>query len=54
MLTLGVIGGWMTKARIIAEPLQPNAVTSEVARRYGLRPQQVFPGATKRSNRPLR
>lgn len=30
------------KARIIAETLAPNAVVSEVARRYGLRPQQVF------------
>ncbi|MCF6112221.1 IS66-like element accessory protein TnpA [Mesorhizobium muleiense] len=30
------------KARIIAETLEPNAVISEVARRYGLRPQQVF------------
>ncbi|TPJ83169.1 transposase [Mesorhizobium sp. B2-6-2] len=30
------------KARIVAETLEPNAVVSEVARRYGLRPQQVF------------
>jgi transposase len=30
------------KARIIAETLEPNAIVSEVARRYGLRPQQVF------------
>jgi transposase len=30
------------KARIIAETLEPNAVISEVARRHGLRPQQVF------------
>jgi transposase len=30
------------KARIIAETLEPNAVISEVARRYGLQPQQVF------------
>lgn len=30
------------KARIIAETLEPNAVISEVARRYGLSPQQVF------------
>ena len=30
------------KARIIAETLEPDAVVSEVARRYGLRPQQVF------------
>lgn len=30
------------KARIVAETLEPNAVISEVARRYGLRPQQVF------------
>lgn len=30
------------KARIIAETLEPNAVISQVARRYGLRPQQVF------------
>ncbi|MFX6230715.1 transposase, partial [Acinetobacter baumannii] len=30
------------KARIIAETLEPGAVVSEVARRYGLRPQQVF------------
>ncbi|WP_353045550.1 transposase [Mesorhizobium sp. M1365] len=28
--------------RIIAETLEPNAIISEVARRYGLRPQQVF------------
>jgi len=30
------------KARILAETLEPNAIISEVARRYGLRPQQVF------------
>lgn len=30
------------KARIIAETLEPNAIISEVARRYSLRPQQVF------------
>jgi transposase len=30
------------KARIIAETLEPNAIISQVARRYGLRPQQVF------------
>ena len=30
------------KARIIAETLKPNAIISEVARRYDLRPQQVF------------
>ena len=30
------------KARIIAETLEPNAIISEVARRHGLRPQQVF------------
>ncbi|WP_352837531.1 transposase [Mesorhizobium sp. M0664] len=30
------------KARIIAETLEPNAIISEVSRRYGLRPQQVF------------
>jgi transposase len=30
------------KARIIAETLEPNAVISDVARRHGLRPQQVF------------
>ena len=30
------------KARIVAETLEPNAVISEVARRHGLRPQQVF------------
>jgi transposase len=30
------------KARIVAETLEPNAIISEVARRYGLRPQQVF------------
>jgi transposase len=30
------------KARIIAETLEPKAVISEVARRYGLSPQQVF------------
>lgn len=30
------------KARIIAMTLEPNAIISEVARRYGLRPQQVF------------
>ena len=30
------------KARIIAETLEPDAVVSEVARRHGLRPQQVF------------
>ncbi|MER8371530.1 transposase [Mesorhizobium sp. M1396] len=30
------------KSRIIAETLEPNAIISEVARRYGLRPQQVF------------
>lgn len=30
------------KARIVAETLEPDAVVSEVARRHGLRPQQVF------------
>ena len=30
------------KARIIAETLEADAVVSEVARRHGLRPQQVF------------
>jgi transposase len=30
------------KSRIIAETLEPNAIISEVARRHGLRPQQVF------------
>ncbi|RWC49330.1 MAG: hypothetical protein EOS55_06585 [Mesorhizobium sp.] len=30
------------KARIVAERLEPNPIISEVARRYGLRPQQVF------------
>lgn len=30
------------KARIVAETLEPNAIIYEVARRYGLRPQQVF------------
>ncbi|KAA3447140.1 IS66 family insertion sequence hypothetical protein [Mesorhizobium sp. SARCC-RB16n] len=30
------------KARIVAETLEPKAIISEVARRYGLRPQQVF------------
>ncbi|MGO4833214.1 transposase [Rhizobiaceae sp. 2RAB30] len=35
---------WSTddKARIVSETLEPNAIISEVARRYGLRPQQVF------------
>ena len=30
------------RARIIAETLEPGAVVSQVARRYGLRPQQLF------------
>ncbi|WP_062120697.1 IS66-like element accessory protein TnpA [Aureimonas sp. AU40] len=30
------------KARILEETLAPGAIVSEVARRYGLRPQQVF------------
>src|SRR5215813_8713350 len=30
------------KARIIQETLVPGAVVSEIARRYGLSPQQVF------------
>nr|WP_246500135.1 transposase [Azospirillum soli] len=30
------------KARILAEAAAPGAVVSEVARRHGLRPQQVF------------
>ena len=30
------------KARIIAETLEQTAIISEVARRYGLRPQQAF------------
>lgn len=30
------------KARIIAETLAPGAVTSEVARRHGMSPQQIF------------
>ncbi|ESX64719.1 transposase [Mesorhizobium sp. LSHC414A00] len=35
-------GRWMTRRGIIAETLEPNAIISEVARRYGLMPQQVF------------
>lgn len=30
------------KGRIVAETLMPGAVISEIARRHGLRPQQVF------------
>jgi transposase len=30
------------KARVVEETLKPGAVVSEVARRHGLRPQQVF------------
>jgi transposase len=30
------------KARIIAETLAPGAVTSEIARRHGMSPQQIF------------
>jgi len=30
------------KARVIEETLRPDAVISEIARRHGLRPQQVF------------
>ena len=30
------------KARIVSETLEPNAIISDVARRYGLRRQQVF------------
>ena len=30
------------RARIIAETLEPGAVVSQVARRYGLKPQQLF------------
>ncbi|MCW1838743.1 IS66-like element accessory protein TnpA [Prosthecomicrobium hirschii] len=30
------------RARIVAETLEPGAVVSEVARRHGLTPQQVF------------
>lgn len=37
------------KAQIVAETLEPGAVVSEVARRHGLRPQQVF--AWRRSAR---
>ncbi|WP_352749771.1 transposase [Mesorhizobium sp. M0185] len=32
----------MTRRVMIAETLEPNAIISEVARRYGLMPQQVF------------
>lgn len=42
----GVLGRrrWtpVDRARIIAETLEPGAVVSQVARRYGLRPQQLF------------
>jgi transposase len=30
------------KARVVAESLEPDAVISEVARRHGLKPQQLF------------
>jgi transposase len=30
------------KARVVAESLEPGAVISEVARRHGLKPQQLF------------
>jgi transposase len=30
------------KARVVEETLQPDAVVSEIARRYGLTPQQLF------------
>jgi hypothetical protein len=37
------------KARIIAETLAPGAVTSEVARRHGMSPQQILAGDEKPS-----
>lgn len=51
------IGGrrrWSTddKARIVEETLAPGAVVSEVARRYGLSPQQVF-GWRRQARRSL-
>jgi transposase len=51
------IGGrrrWSTDdmARIVEETLAPGAVVSEVARRYGLSPQQVF-GWRRQARRPL-
>jgi transposase len=51
------IGGrrrWSTddKARIVEETLAPGAVVSEVARRYGLSPQQVF-GWRRQARHPL-
>lgn len=51
------IGGrrrWSTddKARIVEETLAPGAVVSEIARRYGLTPQQVF-GWRRQARRPL-
>ena len=39
------------KARVIAETLVPGAVVSEVARRYGLTPQQLF-GWRRQARRP--
>jgi transposase len=51
------IGGrrrWSTddEARIVEETLAPGAVVSEIARRYGLTPQQVF-GWRRQARRPL-
>jgi transposase len=40
------------KARIVEETLAPGAVVSDVARRHGLTPQQVF--TWRRQARPLR
>jgi transposase len=39
------VGGrrtWPAKARIVAEALEPGANVSAIARRHGLRPQQIF------------
>jgi transposase-like protein len=33
---------WEEKARIVAKSLAPDAVASAVARRYGLRPNQLY------------
>ena len=53
MLAVGVSGRWMTRRGSSQETLAPGAVVSEVARRHGLTPQQLFAWRRQRADRRM-